>query len=194
MGSLSVEDAGARLGDVVAGVRSTGERAVLLLGGEAAGVIVRPRDLASMEETIEMLSSADAMRAITEGDAAFMSGDILVGESLKQIDTAGRFATAASSVPDDERWELMLSGSAHKAIGKLPGHVSDLVLRFMFERLQVDPQRAGIELRGNLHRRMAARVETETVVWRLDTVKHACRVLAVLHRGGLLGQADAPRL
>jgi prevent-host-death family protein len=192
MGTLSVDDASLKLHDLVSAAGATGERVVLSLGGRPAAAIVGVRDLGGLEETVELLSSGDVVRRLAEGDAAFDAGDVLAGPSLCTIDPSGRYAKARPDVkPGEVPWELLVGGQASRTISKLPAHISDLVVRFIFERLTSAPQLAGVELRGRLSRRFAARVETETIIYRLDTVKHSVRVLDVLHRGGLIGQGQS---
>jgi len=176
----------------VSNAGATGERAVLVLGGHPTAAIVGLRDLGGLEETIELLSSGDVVRRLAEGDAAFDAGDVLAGPSLSEIDPSGRYAKGRPNVkPGELPWELLVGGPASRTLSKLPAHISDIVVRFMFERLTSRPQQAGVELRGRLSRRFAARVETETIIYRLDTVKHSVRVLDVLHRGGLVGHGQA---
>jgi antitoxin YefM len=193
MGTLSVDDASLKLHDLVsAAAGATGERVVLSLAGRPAAAIVGLRHLAGLEETIDLLSSGDAVRRLAEGDAAFDAGDVLAGPSLGTIDPSGRYGKTRPDVkPGELPWELLVSGPAARTLSKLPAHISDLVVRFIFERLSSRPAQAGVELRGRLSRRFAARVETETVVYRLDTVKHSVRVLDVLHRGGLVGHGQS---
>jgi hypothetical protein len=55
----------------------------------------------------------------------------------------------------------------------------------------VDPIGSGVELHGFLTRRLAARVETALVVYRLDSVKRVVRLVEVLNIGGLIGRHDS---
>jgi prevent-host-death family protein len=191
MATLSVDEASLKLSDLVWNAKTTGERVVLVLDGQPAAAIVRLRDIEALEETIELLSSGDVVHRLADADAAFGGGDVLAGSDLSAIDPSGRYAKSKPNVkPGEEPWELLVSGQASRTISKLPGHVADAVARLMFVRLTSEPQQAGVELRGQLSRRFAARVETETVIYRLDTTKHSVRVLDVLHRGGLIGQAQ----
>jgi PHD/YefM family antitoxin component YafN of YafNO toxin-antitoxin module len=55
------------------------ERVVVTRNGKAAAVILSPEDLAQMEETIDVLSDAQALADIREADAAYASGDVVRG-------------------------------------------------------------------------------------------------------------------
>jgi hypothetical protein len=48
-----------------------------------------------------------------------------------------------------------------------------------------------VELHGFLARRLAARVETVLVIYRLDSVKRVVRLVEVLNIGGLVGRHDS---
>jgi prevent-host-death family protein len=190
--SYDVSQAGAQLGEIVAGV-AAGERPTLTQAGAPVAVICRPRDLRSLEESVEMLSNREALTRIVAGENAFQVGDVLAGSDLGSLDPSNRFHRpgsargAAAPVPEDE-WEIAVSRPAAAAIARMPQHVADVVLRFLFERLLLDPVGHGVELRGSLSRRFVAHAETEIVVYRLDSVKRVVRVIEVLHFGGMLGQ------
>ena len=47
--------------------------------GRAAAVILSPEDLAQLEETLDVLSDAEALADIREADAAYRSGDVVRG-------------------------------------------------------------------------------------------------------------------
>jgi prevent-host-death family protein len=200
MTTLDVAAAGARLAEMVGGVSERGDRVVLAQGGVPVAALVSLRDLRSLEETVALLSDRDCVRFILEAEEAIQRGEMLAGSDLELLDPSGRFARPAmeragtASVAAPDRWELIVSVPARRRLEKLPGHVSDAVVRFLFERLVVDPARMGVELRGTLSRRFCAQVETEAVIYRLDSVKQSIRVIEVFHRGGLVGQPmDAGR-
>jgi antitoxin YefM len=191
---LEVAAAGARLAEMVAGVHERGDRVVLAQAGVPVAALVSLRDIRSLEETVALLSSPESVRAIFAGEDAIQRGELLAGSDLQLLDPSRRYLhqaaarTANAPVGAADRWELVVSAPARRRLEKLPAHVSDAVVRFLFERLATDPVRLGVELRGTLSRRFCAHVETESVIYRLDSVKQAVRVLEVLHRGGLVGQ------
>jgi antitoxin YefM len=55
------------------------ERIVVTRNGRPAAVLISPDDLASLEETLELFSDSDAIRAIVEADAAVAAGDVVRG-------------------------------------------------------------------------------------------------------------------
>lgn len=55
------------------------ERVVVTRDGKPAAVIISPEDLAQMQETIDVLSDAQALEDIREGDAAYARGDVVRG-------------------------------------------------------------------------------------------------------------------
>ena len=79
-----------------------------------------------------------------------------------------------------------------KALGELQPHVADAVRSFIFGELLANPVASGVELRGFLSRRLAARVETALVIYRLDSVKHLIRLVEIFNLGGLVGRQVNP--
>ena len=67
------------LSEVVDRVERQHERVVVTRDGHAAAVIISPEDLAQLEETIDVLSAAEALADIREGDAAYARGDVVRG-------------------------------------------------------------------------------------------------------------------
>ncbi len=199
MTTLEVSAAAPRLGELAAGVAAHGERVTLLDRGAPVAVLVRPYDLRALLESVELLSDRDVMKRILDGESAFQVGEVISGSDLGSLDPEHRFLRNAPArvpgpgIPPDGHWELAVSGPAARSLAKLPPHIRDLVLHLMFDQLTVDPARYGVELRGGLSRRYVAHVETEMVVYRLDTVKRAVRVIEVLRGGGLIGQTEASR-
>lgn len=55
------------------------ERLVVTRNGRPAAVLISPEDLAQLEETIAVLSDADALADIREADAAYARGDVVRG-------------------------------------------------------------------------------------------------------------------
>jgi PHD/YefM family antitoxin component YafN of YafNO toxin-antitoxin module/mRNA-degrading endonuclease RelE of RelBE toxin-antitoxin system len=200
MKTLEVASAGAHLVELVGGVATGGERVALVNGGVPVAVLVNARELRALDETIAMLSNHDHLRRVAAGEDAIQIGDLLAGSDLQLLDPGHQFVqralTRASAAAEpgaaQDHWDLMVSGPARRTLEKLPRHMSDLVLRFVFQHLLVDPARVGIELRGSLSRRFCAHVETEMVIYRLDSVKRSVRLIEVLHSGGLVGQPMEP--
>ena len=55
------------------------ERIVVTRNGRPAAVLISPDDLESLEETLELLSDHDAVRALIEAEAAVTAGDAVRG-------------------------------------------------------------------------------------------------------------------
>ena len=55
------------------------ERVVVTRNGRPAAVLISPDDLDSLEETLELLSDAEAVRDLVEAEAAVASGDVVRG-------------------------------------------------------------------------------------------------------------------
>ena len=55
------------------------ERVIVTRNGRPAAVLISPDDLDSLEETLELLSNADAIRDLVEAEAAVASGDVVRG-------------------------------------------------------------------------------------------------------------------
>ena len=182
---------GDKLDDVVDHVLATRERIFVERDGAPAAVVLSVRDLEGLEYTIDLLSEPKTVRRIIEAEAALQSGNLYMGEELAALDPDARFvvrtvtggislpATARSSA--DNRWGLVASEPARKALDELQFHVADEARRLIFGHLLVDPAASGVELHGFLARRFAARVETALVIYRLDSVKRVVRLVEVLN-------------
>jgi len=142
------------------------------------------------------------VRRILEGEAALQSGNLYMGEELAALDPDARFVVRSVTgglslaptvrVSGDE-WGLVASVPSRKALDELQFHVADATRKFIFGPLLVDPMSLGVELHGFLGRRLAARIETALVIYRLDSVKRLVRLVEVLNVGGLVGRPDNHR-
>jgi PHD/YefM family antitoxin component YafN of YafNO toxin-antitoxin module len=197
----AVAGKGDNVDDVVDHVLATRERVLVERDGAPAAVIIPARELEGLEYTIDLLSEPKTVRRILEAEAALQSGNLYMGEELAALDPDARFvvravtggvsiATAARSNTDN-RWGLVGSEPARKALDELQFHVADEARRFIFGQLLIDPIGSGVELHGFLARRLATRVETALVIYRLDSVKRVVRLVEVLNIGGLVGRHDS---
>lgn len=195
MTTTTMAEAAPRLGDLVAFVRTSGQRVTILDDGTPVATLVRPAELQSCDDTIGLLSNPEWMRRIFDGEAAIQGGDLLTGSDLDRVDPEQRWLRAPNqrgAAARGDRWDLQLSGPASRALTKLAPYLVEMVLRYVSEVLMSDPVRGGVELRGMLNRRFVAHVETELVVYRLDSVKQSLRVIEVLHGPGMIGQVAPP--
>ena len=85
MTAVPFTDARNRLSELIDEVASTHERIEITRHGHAAAVLISTDDLASLEETLDVLSSAEAMRQLTESKKAVEAGDILDGDELAAL-------------------------------------------------------------------------------------------------------------
>lgn len=79
MSTQSLSDVHEHFTEVIDRVEREHERVVVTRDGKPAAVIISPEDLAQMQETIDVLSDAQALQDIREGDAAYARGDVVRG-------------------------------------------------------------------------------------------------------------------
>jgi antitoxin YefM len=75
-------DARNRLSELIDEVERTHERVEITRHGHAVAVLMSPDDLAALEETIDVLSSPEAMRQLAASREAIESGDVLDAQEL----------------------------------------------------------------------------------------------------------------
>ena len=68
-----------RLSEYVDRVEREHERVVVTRNGRPAIVLISTDDLASLEDTISLLSDPDAVRALHDADAAVATGEVVRG-------------------------------------------------------------------------------------------------------------------
>jgi len=81
--TLPLSEIKKRLSEIVDGVESTHDRVVLTRNGRAAAVIISHDDLASLEESVEILSNPVAVRAIRKAEAEIDKGRALTADELR---------------------------------------------------------------------------------------------------------------
>ena len=72
-----------RLSEIVDRVERHHERVVLTRNGRPAAVILSPDDLEALEETLDILSDPDAVRAIREAEAEIDKGNYVTADELR---------------------------------------------------------------------------------------------------------------
>ena len=85
METLSVSEARTTLRMLVDRVDGTHERVTLTRNGRPAAVLISPDDLASLEETLSVLSDPEMMRQLAEAKAAVAAGDVLDEAGLRAL-------------------------------------------------------------------------------------------------------------
>lgn len=68
-----------RFSEFVDRVERHHERVVVTRNGRPAAVLISPEDLEALEETLEVLSDRDAVRELTQAEAAVAAGDVVRG-------------------------------------------------------------------------------------------------------------------
>ncbi len=71
-----------KFSEMVDRVEHTHDRIVVTRNGRPAAVMISPDDLASLEDTLELLSDPDAMAELTEAKRAADTGDYITGDQL----------------------------------------------------------------------------------------------------------------
>jgi len=71
------------ISEMVDRVEHTHDRIVVTRNGHPAAVSISPDDLASLEDTLELLSDPIAMKELAEARRADSDGDYVTGEELR---------------------------------------------------------------------------------------------------------------
>ncbi|HEY1652221.1 MAG TPA: type II toxin-antitoxin system Phd/YefM family antitoxin [Acidimicrobiales bacterium] len=85
MDELPLADARNRLSELVAEVEKTHARVTITKHGHPAAVLVSPQDLASLEETLDILSDPEALAGIREAEAEYARGDVTTGKDMARL-------------------------------------------------------------------------------------------------------------
>lgn len=83
MTTVPLAEAKDRLSEYVAGVERTHDRVVITRHGRPTAVLVSPDDLASLEETVNVLTTPGASEAIAEGLADLDAGLVSDNDALR---------------------------------------------------------------------------------------------------------------
>lgn len=83
---------------------------------------------------------------------------------------------------DEPAWDLVVAGTARRAISRLPAKVAVAVLDFLLGPLVDNPRNAGKQLRGDLVGLHSARLGAYRVVYEIDHDETVVRVIHVDHR------------
>jgi antitoxin YefM len=78
-------DARNRLSELIDEVTRTHERVEITRHGHPAAVLISADDLAALEETLEVLSSPEAMRQLADSQAAIEAVDVLDADELAAL-------------------------------------------------------------------------------------------------------------
>jgi prevent-host-death family protein len=93
MESVPVGEAKAHLSDIISRVGSEHDRVTVTVHGRPSAVILAVADLEAMEETIALLSDANALRDLARSDAELARGE---GETEQTLTAAMRARRATA--------------------------------------------------------------------------------------------------
>ncbi|MDQ2791707.1 MAG: type II toxin-antitoxin system prevent-host-death family antitoxin [Pseudonocardiales bacterium] len=93
---IPLADARNRLSELVADVENTHARVTVTKHGHPAAVLISPDDLASLEETLDILSTPGALEEIREAEREIARGETF-DESTIRADLARRARHADSA-------------------------------------------------------------------------------------------------
>jgi len=81
--TLPLAEVKAKLSEMVDRVEHTHDRITVTRHGRPAAVLISPDELASLEDTLDLLSDANAMAQLREAQAAAQAGDYVTGDELR---------------------------------------------------------------------------------------------------------------
>lgn len=82
--TLPLAQVKSRFSEMVDRVEHTHDRIVVTRNGRPAAVMISPDELASLEDSLDLLSDPDAMRELDEARRAHERGDYVTGEELRR--------------------------------------------------------------------------------------------------------------
>jgi antitoxin YefM len=81
--TLALAEVKAKFSEMVDRVEHTHDRITVTRNGRPAAVLISPEELASMDDTLELLSDPLAMAELRESKQAHADGDFITGEELR---------------------------------------------------------------------------------------------------------------
>ncbi len=83
--TLPLAEVKAKLSEMVDRVEHTHDRITLTRNGRPAAVLISPDELASLEDTLDLLCDPDAMAQLRDARAAVDAGDYVTGDQLRAM-------------------------------------------------------------------------------------------------------------
>jgi prevent-host-death family protein len=83
--TLSLAHVKSKFSEMVDRVEYTHDRITVTRNGRPAAVLISPDELASLEDTLELLSDPEAMAQLRESRQAHAAGDYVTGDELRSI-------------------------------------------------------------------------------------------------------------
>ena len=81
--TLPLAQVKSKFSEMVDRVEHTHDRIVVTRNGRPAAVMISPDELASLEDTLELLSDPDAMRELDDARRAAAGGNYITGDELR---------------------------------------------------------------------------------------------------------------
>jgi antitoxin YefM len=81
--TLPLANVKSKFSEMVDRVQHTHDRIIVTRNGRPAAVLISPEELASLEDTLELLSDPEAMHQLDESRRAYAAGDFVTGEELR---------------------------------------------------------------------------------------------------------------
>jgi antitoxin YefM len=81
--TLPLAEVKAKLSEMVDRVEHTHDRITVTRNGRPAAVLISPDELASLEDTLDLLADTEAMAQLREARAAVHAGDYVTGDELR---------------------------------------------------------------------------------------------------------------
>lgn len=82
--SRSLANVKSKFSEMVDRVEHTHDRIIVTRNGRAAAVLISPDELASLEDTLDLLSDPTAMEELAASRRAHEAGDIVTGDELRE--------------------------------------------------------------------------------------------------------------
>jgi antitoxin YefM len=82
--SRSLANVKSKFSEMVDRVEHTHDRIIVTRNGRAAAVLISPDELASLEDTLDLLSDPKAMEELASSRHAYEAGDVVTGDELRE--------------------------------------------------------------------------------------------------------------
>lgn len=82
--SRSLANVKSKFSEMVDRVEHTHDRIIVTRNGRAAAVLISPDELASLEDTLDLLSDPKAMEELAASRQAYEAGDVVTGDELRE--------------------------------------------------------------------------------------------------------------
>jgi prevent-host-death family protein len=163
---MSLADVKNRLSEVVDRLEREHGRVVITKHGHPAAVVISLDDLESLEETLDVMDSAQLLDDIRESLAELGASDVTV-------------------LTREEALNLAWAAPARRALARLPEKVATAAVEFLYGSLAANPHRVGKPLRLGLSGLHSARRGDYRVIYRVNDDIRQVTVLAIEHRSDI---------